>query len=493
LATTGGEVESAVADRTGESGAQAAAPAQPAPSARRAGLPRHLANDALRRRMLAAADATAVLAATAVAGVGGWALADAFWGAVLLPVWIVLAKLHGLYDRDHAAVRHMTVDELGSLLAWATVGAAVTTPALALTPTGAPGLGGAVRMWVVLVLLAPLLRGLARALWRAWTAPAAVLLIGSGPLEKATHRKLELFHDIHMRVAGRLDMDAIAHSHGDADLAAAMCAACGGEAPDRVIVCTESVRETVLADIVSWCRKRRIRLSVVPPLRGAFGTAVRLTHVAELPFVEYHTGDPSISTLFLKRCADVTVAGIALVLTAPLFLVVAVAIKLTSRGPIFYVQRRAGLHGEPFGVLKFRTMVDGADAMLAEVVRLDLLADPMFKLRDDPRVTRVGRFLRRSSFDELPQLVNVLRGEMSLVGPRPEQLELVERYRPEHRFRLEARPGMTGPMQVFGRGDLGFDERLAVEREYIENVSLGRDVRILLMTFAVVFSGKGAF
>jgi lipopolysaccharide/colanic/teichoic acid biosynthesis glycosyltransferase len=144
-------------------------------------------------------------------------------------------------------------------------------------------------------------------------------------------------------------------------------------------------------------------------------------------------------------------------------------------------------------MLKFRTMVDGAHARLGEIVQIDSLPDPMFKVRDDPRVTRVGRVLRRWSLDELPQLVNVLRGEMSLVGPRPEQLELVERYREEHRFRLQARPGMTGPMQVFGRGDLEFEERLAVEREYIENLSLGRDIRILLMTLPAVLSGKGAF
>jgi exopolysaccharide biosynthesis polyprenyl glycosylphosphotransferase len=460
---------------------------------RRADLPRHLAGDALRRRMLATADATAVLGATAVAGIGAWALGTTFWSIALLPVWIVLAKLHGLYDRDHAAVRHLTVDELGTLLSWATVGTAVTVPVLALTPAGAPSLGGAVRLWLAVILFAPLLRGLARVLWRAWTPPAAVLLLGSGPLETATRRKLELFHDMHMRVAGQLDMEAIAQSHDEADVLAAMCDSCAGKLPDRVIVCTESVREEILADVVGLCRQRRIRLSVVPPLRGAFGTAVRLSHVAELPFVEYHTGDPSVSTLFLKRCADVVVSALALVIGAPIFLLVALAIKLTSRGPVFYVQQRAGLYGEPFGMLKFRTMVDGADARLVDVVRIDTLAEPMFKIRNDPRVTRVGRFLRRASLDELPQLVNVLRGEMSLVGPRPEQLDLVERYRPEHRFRLEARPGMTGPMQVFGRGDLTFDERLAVEREYIENVSLGRDVRILLMTFAVVFSGKGAF
>jgi lipopolysaccharide/colanic/teichoic acid biosynthesis glycosyltransferase len=215
--------------------------------------------------------------------------------------------------------------------------------------------------------------------------------------------------------------------------------------------------------------------------------------VAELPFVEYHTGDASVSTHMLKRASDIVVSAAALVVVSPVLVVAAIAIKLDSRGPVLYVQRRAGLEGRPFRMLKFRTMVDGAHHRLEEVVQLDGLDDPMFKLRDDPRVTRAGRILRRWSLDELPQLLNVLRGDMSLVGPRPEQVELVERYRPEHRFRLDARPGMTGPMQVFGRGDLAFDERLAVEREYIENVSLGRDIRILAMTIPVVISGRGAF
>ena len=142
---------------------------------------------------------------------------------------------------------------------------------------------------------------------------------------------------------------------------------------------------------------------------------------------------------------------------------------------------------------KFRTMVADAEDRLADVVRLDDLREPMFKLSADPRVTRVGRFLRRLSLDELPQLWNVLRGEMSIVGPRPEQVELVERYRPEHRFRLSVKPGITGPMQVFGRGDLTFHERLAVELDYIENVSLARDLRILVETVPVALKGSGAY
>jgi exopolysaccharide biosynthesis polyprenyl glycosylphosphotransferase len=444
--------------------------------------------------MLACADGFAlVLALALITQLGTLTVAEAFWTASLLPIWIVVAKLSGLYDHDHRTLRHLTVDELGSIVTWATVCAAISIPVLAVTPSGGLSAGAAVQLWLAVSLLTPVLRGLARLLWRAWTPRAAVLLIGSGPLARATQRKLELFGDIHMSVAGELDVDRLGSPQGGAPLDQQMRKACGGVLPERVIVCTENVLESVLADVVAVCRTWRIKLSVVPPLRGAFGTAVRLSHVAELPFVEYHTGDPSISTQALKRCVDVVVGGCALVLSTPILLLSALAIKLDSRGPVFYVQPRGGLEGDPFRMLKFRTMVDGAHARLGEIVQIDSLPDPMFKVRDDPRVTRVGRVLRRWSLDELPQLVNVLRGEMSLVGPRPEQLELVERYREEHRFRLQARPGMTGPMQVFGRGDLEFEERLAVEREYIENLSLGRDIRILLMTLPAVLSGKGAF
>ena len=458
-----------------------------------ASLPRHLARDALRRRMLAVADALAVVVAAFVAELGVLAVADAFWTVALLPVWLLLAKVQGLYDRDHRTLRHLTVDELGAILTWSTVSTAVVMPLLALTPSGAPDTTGALRWWAAVTVSAALLRGAARALWRVVTPSATALLVGAGPLERTTRRKLELFGDIHVTIAGRVDVGDLLAPPGNEALDRRVREACGGELPDRVIVCTQDVREGQLADIVQLCRRRRIKLSVVPPLRGMFGTAVRLTHVAELPFVEYHTWDPSSSTLTLKRCFDVVVALVALVVTAPLLLISALAIRLTSRGGVFYVQERAGLDGRPFRMVKFRTMVADADERRRDVVRVDSLDDPMYKLRGDPRVTRVGRVLRRWSIDELPQLVNVLKGEMSLVGPRPEEIELVARYRPEHRFRLSVTPGMTGPMQVFGRGDLDFEERLAIEREYLENLSLGRDARILLLTLPAVLSGRGAF
>jgi lipopolysaccharide/colanic/teichoic acid biosynthesis glycosyltransferase len=195
----------------------------------------------------------------------------------------------------------------------------------------------------------------------------------------------------------------------------------------------------------------------------------------------------------VKWLADRLAAFALLFMLSPALLAIGVWILVDGGRPALLAQERVGRNGKRFRMLKFRTMVPDAEDRLDEVVALDDLDDPMFKVPSDPRITRFGSVLRRTSLDELPQLVNVLLGEMSLVGPRPEQVELVRRYRPEHRFRLEVKPGMTGPMQVFGRGELTFEERLGVERDYVENLSLGNDLRILALTFTAVISGKGAY
>jgi exopolysaccharide biosynthesis polyprenyl glycosylphosphotransferase len=265
------------------------------------------------------------------------------------------------------------------------------------------------------------------------------------------------------------------------------------EGMDRVVVACAELNENLLSALLPICRLRGIKLTVVPPTRGIFGTATHLGHVADLPLLDYNTWYVSPSTLALKRIFDVVASTVGLVLTSPLFLFIGLAIFVNDGPPVLFRQFRAGENGRPFRIFKFRTMVRGAEAMLPELVSLDDLSDPMFKLRSDPRVTRVGRFLRRTSLDELPQLMNVLRGEMSIVGPRPELLDLVERYAPEHEVRLRVKPGITGPWQVYGRSELTFEEVLAVEREYVENLSLGRDLRIILMTLPAVFGRRGAY
>jgi lipopolysaccharide/colanic/teichoic acid biosynthesis glycosyltransferase len=195
----------------------------------------------------------------------------------------------------------------------------------------------------------------------------------------------------------------------------------------------------------------------------------------------------------IKRAMDLACSAFGLVLSAPLLALLAALIRLGSPGPAFFVQERIGKDGRPFRMFKLRTMVDGAEEMRPALASQDAIDDLTRKVPDDPRVTRVGRVLRRTSLDELPQLWNVLRGEMSLVGPRPEETRIVERYSDWHRKRLVVKPGMTGPMQIGGRAALSLDDRTLLEIEYIEHYSLWRDLCILARTVGAILSGRGAY
>jgi exopolysaccharide biosynthesis polyprenyl glycosylphosphotransferase len=439
--------------------------------------------DALQRRMLALADAAAALVASAtLAALGDFEAA--FWATVFLPAWVLLAKLHGLYDREQRSLRHLTVDELPKILSWAATGTALLLVFDLVTPVGSLPIGTGLAFWAAISAAAFVLRSVARLAWRRLTPPARTLILGSGPLADVARRKLELFPDMHLQVVA----EHAELTHADLAEAATWLADV-----DRVIVATSSIEGDVLEELVLVCRRAHVKLAVVPPARGMFGTAVQLTHVADLPVIVYGTWDVARSTLFLKTVIDIVVSAVLLVVLSPLFLAIAVAVKLTSRGPVLFRQTRIGINGRPFRMLKFRTMVANAEELLPDLVAIDRLPEPVFKIRADPRVTRFGRLLRHSSLDELPQLWNVIRGDMSLVGPRPEEAQIVALYGPQHLVRLQVKPGVTGPMQVNGRGQLAFEERLAVEREYIENLSIGRDLRILAMTLSSVFGGRGAF
>ena len=421
--------------------------------------------DARRRRLLALADCTAV----AVALLCAVPPERAIWVLAFLPVWIMVAKLAGLYDADHRTMRHLTVDEAPVIAAWGATGTVTVGLLAELTPAGALDTGELAMVAGVTVGLDLLLRAIARATWRKLTPPEQVLIVGGGALAKTVQRKIALFRDLHMEAV-----------EPGADRAGI----------DRVVLAHERIDAREIAVISNLCRAHEAKLSLISPLRGQ-ATPHHISRLAELPVLEYVTSDVSRSTMMLKRALDLAVGIPLMLLAAPLFPLIAIAVWLDDRGPILFVQRRAGLHGAPFRLFKFRTMQVGADRSLEEL--LDGLPEPMFKFRRDPRVTRVGRVLRRLSLDELPQLWNLLRGDMSLVGPRPEQLELVERYSPEHRFRLEVKPGLTGPMQVNGRGELTFVERLAVELDYVEDLSLGRDLRILALTPVSIIWGTGAY
>lgn len=195
----------------------------------------------------------------------------------------------------------------------------------------------------------------------------------------------------------------------------------------------------------------------------------------------------------IKRAFDVTASLIGLVLLLPLFMVVAVAIRLESAGSAIFVQERSGVDGKPFRMYKFRSMCKDAPAYRAAMEPLNELDGPAFKLKNDPRVTRVGAFIRKTSMDELPQLWNVLKGDMSLVGPRPLPIYETEKCTPYQLQRLYVKPGITCYWQIFGRNDICFDEWVALDLKYIQEASPLTDLKILLLTVKVVISGKGAY
>jgi exopolysaccharide biosynthesis polyprenyl glycosylphosphotransferase len=196
--------------------------------------------------------------------------------------------------------------------------------------------------------------------------------------------------------------------------------------------------------------------------------------------------------LAIKRLVDVAASSVALALLSPLMIVVAILIKLTSRGPILFKQQRVGRHGRPFHMLKFRSMVVNAEELKAKLMALNEQAGPVFKMKRDPRITPVGRFIRKYSVDELPQLINVLRGEMSLVGPRPPVPSEVARYEAWQRRRLSVRPGLTCVWQVSGRNEISFEEWMYLDMQYIDHWSLGQDFQLILKTVPVVLTGRGA-
>ncbi|HKF15987.1 MAG TPA: sugar transferase [Candidatus Dormibacteraeota bacterium] len=198
-------------------------------------------------------------------------------------------------------------------------------------------------------------------------------------------------------------------------------------------------------------------------------------------------------TSTLKRLLDFSVAALVLLATLPIWLAIAVAIKVDSPGRAIFMQERVGLRGRRFRFFKFRSMTDGADRMKADMRHLSEVDGPVFKVRSDPRVTRIGRLLRRTSLDELPQLINVLKGEMSLVGPRPAVPEEVAQYRPNDMVRLAVKPGLTCWWQVRGRSTVDFDTWMAYDREYVYGLSFWTDVRILVRTVKAVLSCRGAF
>jgi exopolysaccharide biosynthesis polyprenyl glycosylphosphotransferase len=454
------------------------------------------------RRLLAVSDAVclAIAMAMAMAMVGGMRGHSReeymLFGLITLPGWVVLFKMYGLYERDAKRLSHSTLDDLpalfhglllGCLLLWCWF--VVAAPArLMFTAILAFG-----TLAMVLVLSG---RALARAAFVRVVSPERVLLIGTGRAGGALIEKMRAKASLRLEPIGMVSCDQDAGEVLDlprlgcleeVDLPSLMVKHRVG----RVVVADAEVEGERLLGVLRDCKTVSVKVSLLPATCSALGPSVEVDDVQGVTVLGINPSVLSRSSRMAKRALDVVGAGLLSILALPVLMVLALAIKLDSPGPVFFRQERIGRGGARFRLLKLRTMVLDAEARRAELLAQS--KDPgWLHLKHDPRVTRVGRLLRLASLDELPQLWNVLRGDMSLVGPRPlvaEEDRMVDDWA---RGRLDLTPGITGLWQVLGRTSIPFEEMVKLDYLYVTNWSLWGDIRLILRTLPVVLKRDGA-
>lgn len=436
-----------------------------------------LQRDSSYRRLLVVADlVSALLALTAVSIVDSRSLLTRA-SAFLLLLAPVAAKLAGLYDRDAARLRKSTLDEVPALLQMATLfcfGAWLLSPRV-MHGTLRPGevAGG----WLVLSASLIATRTVARQIATRTCEPERCLFVGTAAQAAAFADKLDHDRSTSAAIIAQLDLDDVA----SLDAADARAIITEMEA-HRVIIAPDAVGACDVLELMRTFEGIGAKVSVMPALLQVVGSAVEFDDVDGTVLMGARSFHLTRSSMLVKRAFDLVGASVILLLVSPLMALFALAIHRDSPGGIFFRQRRIGRDGQDVHVFKFRTMVADAEARKAELATANEAADGFFKISNDPRITRIGALLRKTSLDELPQLFNVLRGEMSLVGPRPlipeEDVQVVG----WNRRRLALTPGMTGPWQVLGSSRVPLREMVAIDYLYVGNWSLWSDLKIMLRT-----------
>jgi len=467
--------------------------AQPRPWARRQAPNR----DFVLRRMLAFADVFGIVMALVVAitlvGVGG-TLQKLLLGLATLPVWIVLFKIYGLYDRDGKRVSHSTVDEIPRLFHVLVIGSLGLWLVFRYGPTERMILFEGITFFALAFVGITGARAAARAVSRRVIPGERMLFVGGGPMAALLARKLRQHPEYHLEPLGYVDGSESPSDGGSAleylgelseiDL---ICRMYGIE---RVLILSPTVSPDEVSELIRRLRDLDVRIGVLPHVLDVLGPSVEVDDVEGITVFGVSQPRLTRSSRLLKRGMDLTLATLLLALFLLPMLCIALAVRLTSRGPVFYRQRRIGRESHQFNMLKFRTMVEDADRREAEL--WEQSGHPVWLLLDeDPRVTKVGRVLRRTSLDELPQLWNVIRGDMSLVGPRPMTPAIDAHISGWGRRRLDLTPGITGLWQVLGRTNIPFEEMLKLDYLYVTNWSLWQDVRLLIHTLPAVLGRRG--
>ena len=355
---------------------------------------------------------------------------------------------------------------------------------------------------VLLVIFSTILLCIRRAIWRRIVysryrqglETRNVLIVGAGRVAHALRNHLESLRHLGFRFKGFVALTEREAESGDGDIIGDVrnCLSLARSLfVDEIFFSVPAEKKLVIA-LVEEARGMGIDVRVVPDLYDGLAWNAPVEYIGQFPTIPLHRRDLPIGAFLLKRVMDISGALFAMLIGWPIALVLATAIKLDSEGPIFYRAERIGRKGRTFRCYKFRTMCVNADKLKEQLKEQNERDGILFKIVNDPRVTRVGRFLRKYSFDELPQFYNVLRGDMSLVGPRPPIAAEVEQYDLAHLRRLDVLPGMTGLWQVEARQDPSFDSYISLDTAYVENWSLWLDMKILIRTVGVVFSGTGS-
>ena len=423
--------------------------------------------------------------------------------AATLPCWLVVANLYGLYSRDAQRADHSTADDAPAVLNMTTLGAWLLYVLARITGAADLEVPKLIAFWAAAIVAILVSRALARLITRRSIAFVQnSIIVGAGSVGQLVGRKLLQHPEYGINPVGFVDDHPEERSHHERLSVLGDTA----ELPElvrqfdveRVIVAFNSGPYDSTLSAVRDLADQGVQVDIVPRLYEVVGAETTVHSVEGLPLLSVPPPGLSWSKRGLKRALDLVVASAALLVLGPLFGLVALLIRFDSHGPAFFRQPRIGENGRSFRIWKFRTMTADADERKAEYAHLNIHDGPngdprMFKIHDDPRVTRVGRFLRRCSIDELPQLFNVIRGDMSIVGPRP----LIP---DEHQYvtdwaerRLALRPGMTGLWQVLGRNGIGFDEMVRLDYVYVNTWSLWNDLRLMARTVPAVFGANGRY
>ena len=464
------------------------------------------------RRALLAADAVGFLVAFfvtellflgdgLVGGIGS-GLETAIFVA-LLPVWLLGAKLYGLYDRDEERATHSTADEVVTVFHLVTVGVWVYYATSWIVGFSHPNQTKLATFWLLALASVIGMRLVARALARRHPAYVQnALIIGAGDIGQLIARKVLQHPEYRMNLVGfadanpkemRRDVGGVPVLGAIADVAEIVRV----HEVDRVVVAFSHDGDERFLELVRALRVHDVQIDVVPRLFDTVGPNSSVHSIEGLPVIGVSPVRISRSSRLLKRCIDVGGAAMLLLLTSPLCLVIAWLVHRDSQGPVLFRQTRLGMDMRPFTLLKFRTMRDGTDdaphrEYLEQIMTGAALpvANNLYKLDRSAEITRVGRWLRRTSLDELPQFLNVLRGDMSLVGPRPSIPYEIELLAPHHLERFAVPAGLTGLWQVEARAHSTFAEALDLDVAYVRGWSLGLDLRLLLRTPLLMFRSR---